>query len=79
MLIDPKPFNPAFLSRVEALCNDVLSQENTRLPGMRRQQERRARERAGLSIPVGLLAELRRRAGVSALGKGFPEHEQGDE
>ncbi|MDR0816764.1 MAG: Ldh family oxidoreductase [Desulfovibrio sp.] len=79
LLIDPKPFNPAFLSRVEALCNDVLSQENTRLPGMRRQQERRARLRAGLSIPVGLLAELRRRADASSPGKGFPEHEQGDE
>lgn len=62
LLIDPAPFNPAFLTRVEALCADILEQENTRLPGARRREQRRKHSREGIRLPETLLAELRRRA-----------------
>jgi (2R)-3-sulfolactate dehydrogenase (NADP+) len=65
LLIDPRPFNAAFLNRVEALCADILEQKNTRLPGARRQEQRRKRSREGLRLPENLLAELRRRAAAA--------------
>ncbi|MDR2744937.1 MAG: Ldh family oxidoreductase [Desulfovibrio sp.] len=67
LLIDPAPFNPAFLTRVEALCADILEQENARLPGARRQEERRKRSREGIRLPANLLAELRRRAAAPSV------------
>ncbi|MDR1659972.1 MAG: Ldh family oxidoreductase [Desulfovibrio sp.] len=64
LLIDPKAFNAEFPRRVEALCADILEQENTRLPGARRREQRRKRLREGVCLPESLLAELRRRAGL---------------
>ncbi|MDR2055847.1 MAG: Ldh family oxidoreductase [Desulfovibrio sp.] len=66
LLIDPRAFNDEFLKRVEALCADILDQGNTRLPGARRQEQRRKRSREGISLPETLLADLRRRAGLPA-------------
>ncbi|MDR0828370.1 MAG: Ldh family oxidoreductase [Desulfovibrio sp.] len=63
LLIDPGPFNPDFLSRLEALCAEILEQGNTRLPGDRRRAEREKRLRAGISLPEDLLTDLRTRAG----------------
>jgi len=65
IVLDPKTFGGgAFLDRVEALVEDVISQPGTRLPGDRRHQNRATARAQGVVIGDSLLAELRRRASI---------------
>lgn len=64
LLLDPKPLNPRFPERLEALCAHMLAQEGVRLPGARRFAERERRRREGVNLPDALYAELRRRARI---------------
>ena len=68
--IDPAAFaGPAFPARMETLCEAILSQEGTRLPGAKRNASRARAAREGIRISRQLFAELARRApGLSFSG-----------
>lgn len=65
ILLDPKPLNPDFPARLEALCGHVLGQEGVRLPGERRFALRERNRISGVNLPDALYADLRRRAGIT--------------
>lgn len=65
ILLDPKPLNPDFSARLEALCGHLLGQEGVRLPGERRFALRERNRIAGVSLPEALYADLRKRAGFA--------------
>ena len=62
LVIDPSAFGPHVLDRIEALCETVLAEPGTRLPGDRRLETRARLLRDGIPVPAALMQELRRRA-----------------
>ena len=65
ILLDPKPLNPDFSARLEALCGHLLGQEGVRLPGERRFTLRERNRISGVNLPEALYNDLRKRAGVA--------------
>lgn len=65
ILLDPKPLNPDFSARLEALCGHLLGQEGVRLPGERRFALRERNRISGVNLPEALYNDLRKRAGVA--------------
>ena len=65
ILLDPKPLNPDFSARLEALCGHLLGQEGVRLPGERRFMLRERNRVSGVNLPEALYNDLRKRAGVA--------------
>ena len=63
ILLDPKPLNPDFSARLEALCGHLLGQEGVRLPGERRFALRERNRISGVNLPEVLYNDLRKRAG----------------
>jgi (2R)-3-sulfolactate dehydrogenase (NADP+) len=64
VLIDPARFaGEGFRARVETLCEAILAEPGTRLPGDRRLELRAAAARDGLQVQDALHADLVRRAG----------------
>jgi (2R)-3-sulfolactate dehydrogenase (NADP+) len=65
LVIDPAAFGgAAVLERVETLCSAMLAEPGVRLPGDRRLATRQRLAREGITLPVSLYQDLRRRAGV---------------
>jgi len=65
MIIDPQRFaGDGFGERVEALCQAMLSEPGTRVPGERRLALRAKAAEQGVEIPDALHAELVKRAGA---------------
>jgi (2R)-3-sulfolactate dehydrogenase (NADP+) len=62
LVIDPSAFGTHVLDRIEALCETVLAEPGTRLPGDRRLGTRARLAREGIPVPDALMQELRRRA-----------------
>ena len=54
ILLDPKPLNPDFSARLEALCGHLLGQEGVRLPGERRFALRERNRISGVNRPEAL-------------------------
>lgn len=65
ILLDPKPLNPDFSARLEALRGHLLGQEGVRLPGERRFALRERNRISGVNLPEALYNDLRKRAGVA--------------
>jgi len=60
LAIDPEPLSGGtFADRLEVLIAAVEGQEGARLPGTRRLEARAKAAREGLTVPAGLLAEIR--------------------
>ena len=65
LALDPKAFaGPGFSARIETLCEAMVADPAVRLPGDRRLESRARLQREGISVPPGLLEDLRRRAGL---------------
>ena len=58
LAIDPRTLNNGFADRFEALCQHILGQDGTRLPGERRFMEREKRKKQGITLQKALFDEL---------------------
>ncbi|MGQ9369403.1 Ldh family oxidoreductase [Azospirillum sp. ST 5-10] len=72
LLLDPAAFGAdgGFARRVAVLCEAILAQPGTRLPGERRYESRRAARESGVVVADAVYADLRRRAGADRDGGG---------
>lgn len=58
IFINPAKANPYFGESIKALCTEILKQENTRLPGMKRFKFREENTKKGIEIPDSLYQKL---------------------
>jgi (2R)-3-sulfolactate dehydrogenase (NADP+) len=62
LVLDPSVFGPGVVDRIETLCETVLAEPGTRLPGDRRLAIRERLAREGVPVPDALMQDLHRRA-----------------